>query len=199
MRLIGARSIRLSTGGDLLIDGEGFSMTQHKPAVFQERAGIRTEIPGEYVLLGGNRVRFRIGPFDRAQTLVIDPELVYSTMLGGRTASDGSAIAVDASGNAYIAGYTGYQGLPLIPGSLQTSLVSMSQAYVCKLNSTASSFVYCATITGTDGGDSRATGIAVDTQGNAYVTGSTSCQDFPTTPAHSKRPARHPTVGSCSS
>jgi hypothetical protein len=182
MRLIGARSIKLSSSGDLLIEGEGLSMTQHKPAVFQERAGVRTEISGEYVPLGGNRVRFRIGAFDQSQALVIDPVLVYSTMLGGRTASDGSAIAVDASGNAYIAGYTGYQGLPVIPDSLQTGLVSMSQAYVCKLNSTGTSLAYCATITGTDGGDSRATGIAVDTQGNAYVTGSTSCRDFPTTP-----------------
>jgi hypothetical protein len=182
MELIGARSIDLTAGGNLHIDGEGFSMTQHKPVVFQERAGVRTEIPGEYVLRRGNRVCFRIGAFDRTQTLVIDPVLVYSTIFGGTTASEGSAIAVDASGDAYIAGSTGYNGLPVIPGSLHTGVFGMSQAYICKLNSTGTSMAYCSTITGTDGGDSRATGIAVDSKGNAYVTGSTSSQDFPTTP-----------------
>lgn len=103
--------------------------------------------------------------------------LVYSTYLGGSFYDNGSAIAVDSSGNAYITGETESTDFPLaIP--LQASLSFGPDAFVTKLNSSGSALVYSTFLGGgdSDGGD----GIAVDSNGNAYVTGYTWSNNFPT-------------------
>ena len=82
--------------------------------------------------------------------------LVYSTYLGGSSATRGNGIAVDASGNAYVAGGTAY--------GTQTA----QTAFVTKLNSTGTELVYS---TSFDGAEANA--IALDAQGNAQVTGLT--------------------------
>ena len=110
--------------------------------------------------------------------------LVYSTYLGGKFPTAGQGIAVDASGNAYITGSTNATDFPTTPGVFQTTLVGGSDAFVSVLNPTGSSFVYSTYL-----GYGFGWGIAVDAQGNAYVTGATGAdvllpgtQVFPTTP-----------------
>jgi hypothetical protein len=111
--------------------------------------------------------------------------LVYSTYLGGSGSDDFSRIAVDGSGNAYVAMSTGSANLPVSSpdpsGPFQTSLdaVGARDGYVAKLNSTGSGLVY-ATYLGAANGAS-VYGIAVDTAGDAYLTGN-SLATFPTTP-----------------
>ena len=70
------------------------------------------EIAGEYVLLDKRQVGIQMGKYDSALPLVIDPVLVYSTYLGGSWRESGRAIAVDASGNAYVTGGTGSTDFP---------------------------------------------------------------------------------------
>lgn len=113
--------------------------------------------------------------------------LVYSTYLGG---GDATAIAVDASGNAYIAGVTGSPSFPTTPGAFQNTYGGFgSNAFITKLNPSGTALVYSTYLGGTGnpgfqgitGGDA-ATGIAVDSSGNACITGTTYSHDFPTTP-----------------
>jgi hypothetical protein len=99
--------------------------------------------------------------------------LVYSTYLGGTYAEDGSSIAVDPSGNAYVTGWTGSSDFPTTPGAFQTSLAG--GAFVTKLNPSGSALVYSGILPG------GASGIALDSLGNAYVTG-TAGNNLPTTP-----------------
>jgi hypothetical protein len=123
--------------------------------------------------------------------LVVDPVLVYSTYLGGSN-GDGQAngIAVDSAGNAYITGWTDSTNFPVTPGAFQTTnnfgLDSTGNprdcAFVAKLNATGSALVYSTYLGGTAGNGDAALGIAVDAAGSAYVTGTTSDPDFPTTP-----------------
>jgi hypothetical protein len=103
--------------------------------------------------------------------------LVYSTYLGGSGEDSGRGIAVDSSGNAYVAGSTTSINFPTAD-PLQASLAGPVNAFVAKLNATGSALVY-STYLGGSGGDG-ATSIAVDSSGNAYVTGCTSSSDFPT-------------------
>jgi hypothetical protein len=107
--------------------------------------------------------------------------LVYSTYLGnGGGGVD--AIAVDSSGNAYIAGSQdiGQTTFPTTPGAFQTTYGGgSSDATVSKLNPSGTGLVY-STFLGGSGSD-IAFGIATDNVGNAYVTGSTSSSNFPTT------------------
>ena len=113
----------------------------------------------------------------------LDPSgasLVYSTYLGGSGEDVGNAIAVDASGNAFVAGTTASANFPTTPGAFQTSLAGTSRAFVTKLNSTGSVLAYSTYLGGSvlDSGSA----IAIDFSGNAYVTGSTLSSNFPTTP-----------------
>lgn len=112
--------------------------------------------------------------------------LEYSTFLGGSNADDGYAIAVDSTGNAYVAGYTYSTNFPTTPGAFQTTLGGPTGVFVTKVNPTASEKVYSTylngTATGTNACAACGTGIAVDAEGNAYVVGLTWETNFPTTP-----------------
>src|SRR5262249_7081504 len=112
---------------------------------------------------------------------VIGSALVYSTFLGGNAGDAGNAIAVGGAGHDYIAGATfAWSNFPTTAGAFQTSFQQQdtSNAFVTKLNNVGSAFVY-STLIGGDYHDG-ATGIALDSTGNAYVTGGSSSSNFPT-------------------
>src|SRR5262249_50770646 len=96
--------------------------------------------------------------------------LVYSTYLGGYSGvgDSGLAIAVDAAGSAYVTGYADDPDFPITPGAFQTT--DANSAFVTKLNPSGSALVY-STFLGRDVTLGRA--IALDSSGDAYVTGST--------------------------
>src|SRR6266850_1667265 len=104
----------------------------------------------------------------------------YSTYVGGTTGDDaGRGIAVDATGNAYVTGFTASTDFPTTPGAFQTAFGGGGlDAFVVKLNPTGSARVY-ATYLGGAGSD-VGLGIAIDTAQNAYVTGGTFSANFPT-------------------
>jgi hypothetical protein len=108
--------------------------------------------------------------------------LVYSTYLGGSDEDWGNAIAVDAAGNAYITGYTQSTNFPTTPGAYNTAFNSFSNVtsdvFVSKLNPSGTALVYSTFLGGLD--NDIGYGIAVDTAGNAYITGMTASTNFPT-------------------
>ncbi len=104
--------------------------------------------------------------------------LVYSTYLGGNNYDQGVGIAVDASGNAYVTGYTISTDFPTMNPVQPTYAGGQSDAFVAKLNASGSALVYSTYLGGS--GDDDGLGIAVDSSGNAYITGQTSSDDFPT-------------------
>ncbi len=115
--------------------------------------------------------------------------LVYSTFIGGSDLDFGRAIAVDASGNAYIAGQTKSSNFPTTSNAFDRTFnvlncprcgVDNYDAFVAKLNANGSALVYSTFLGGATDIDD-ALGIAVDAGGNAYVTGETGSSDFPVT------------------
>jgi hypothetical protein len=107
--------------------------------------------------------------------------LVYSTYLGGSGGEAGNGIVVDSAGNVYVVGYTYSTDFPTTPGAFQTIFGGPNDAFVTKINPAGSGLVYSTYLGGSTGSfDQEAHGIAVDSAGNAYVTGWTSCSDFPT-------------------
>jgi hypothetical protein len=107
--------------------------------------------------------------------------LVYSTYLGGSGSDVGRAIAVDAAGNAYVAGITASTNFPSTPAVLQTTFAGgTTDAFITALNSGGSALLYSTYLGGT--ASDQGFGIALDAAGNAYVVGSTGSADFPTTP-----------------
>jgi len=106
--------------------------------------------------------------------------LVYSTYLGGSSDDYGVGIAVDATGNAYVTGYTHSTNFPTTPGAFQTANQGGYDAFVTKLNPTGTAPLLYSTYLG-GSSDEQGLGIAVDAAGNAYVTGYTQSTNFPTT------------------
>src|SRR6202158_5723645 len=105
--------------------------------------------------------------------------LVYSTYLVGNWGDLGYCIAVDAAGNSYVTGSTTSTNFPTKnPSQATLGGAGASNAFVTKF-SAAGAAVY-STYLGGSGNDSG-NGIAVDAGGNAYVTGSTTSTNFPTT------------------
>ncbi|MCX6833057.1 MAG: SBBP repeat-containing protein, partial [candidate division Zixibacteria bacterium] len=102
--------------------------------------------------------------------------LTYSTYLGGAGHEEGHGIAVDASGNAYVTGYTGSSNFPTL-NPYQGTLQGSPDVFVTKLSSSGGSLIYSTYLGGAgwEGGQ----GIAVDGSGYAYVTGSAG-SGFPT-------------------
>ena len=106
--------------------------------------------------------------------------LIYSTYLGGDNGDEGDGIAIDSNENAYIIGTTKSTNFPITMGAIQTTLSGTVDTFVTKLNAAGSALIY-STYLGGDGVDLGAS-IAVDNNGNAYVTGNTTSTNFPTTP-----------------
>jgi hypothetical protein len=114
--------------------------------------------------------------------------LVYSTFIGAGNSEWGRAIAVDAAGDAYIAGQTKSSSFPTTGGAFDRTFnvdncprcgIDQEDAFIAKLNAAGSSLIYSTFLGGTQFDDGMA--IAVDTAGNAYVAGETGSSNFPTT------------------
>lgn len=181
----GARQIRLEDDGGAVLDtGEG-AIRLRRPVIYQEVDGTRNEIRGGYVLKGDRTIAFQLASYDRARPLVVDPVLVYSTYLGGSLADFASGIAVDQDGSAYVVGHTLSLDFPTTP-SVQPACstytdesgVYCDEVFVTKLSPDGTSIVYSTYLGGTY--DDIGNGIAVDSAGSAYITGSTRSLDFPT-------------------
>ena len=108
--------------------------------------------------------------------------LIYSTYFGdlGQEPLTSSSIAVDSTGFAYITGSTTSPNFPTTPGAFQTTFGGMFDAFVTKLKCDGSGFVYSTFLGGSaEDGPNEGNSIAVDSAGQAYVTGSTNSPDFP--------------------
>lgn len=115
--------------------------------------------------------------------------LVYATFLGGNSSDYGESIAIDGSGNAYITGFTYSADFPTTPDAFNTTHNGgWEDAFVVKLNSVGNDLVYGTFLggetnpTGGFTGNDAGLGVFVDGVGNAYVTGVTNSNAFPTTP-----------------
>jgi hypothetical protein len=180
MAFEGTKKLSLDARGNRVIAAGDGEVLLGKPTIYQEVDGTRKEISGRYVLKGAHQVSLRVAAYDAGRPLIIDPVLFYSTYLGGSYLDLGFAIAVDTAGNAYVTGSTASINFPTTSGAFQTTLHGGRSAFVTKLNPTGSGLVYSTYLGGSS--DSRGFGIAVDTLGNAYVTGLTSgASNFPTT------------------
>jgi uncharacterized repeat protein (TIGR01451 family) len=181
----GATKLEL-THGDLILKGTGASVRLQAPRVYQSVAGRQQRVDGRFVLRAANRVGFEIGAYDRGRELVIDPTVSYSTYFGGSGSETYPSIAVNGDGFIYLAGSTTSTDLPVASSPVtpyQSTLKGAENIFILKLDPTggASGILYL-TYLGGSGTDISA-GLAVDTAGTAYVTGTTTSTNFPTSAA----------------
>ena len=183
----GASAVHVDNKGELVLKTASGDVKFQKPFVYQENAGQRREIAASFVLSGKHEVRFALGTYDPSKELTIDPSvLIYSTYLGGSGINGDFAygIALDGQGDAWVAGSTSSTDFPSSNGitPVPPELASgFSAAFVTEVNPSGTSFLYSTYLGGSgnaNGGD-YANGLAVDGNGNVYVTGVTESTDFP--------------------
>ncbi len=182
MRFEGVEKARVDGNGDLVLRAGGRTVRHRKPAIYQERDGVRETVAGGFRLAGRRTVRFEIGGYDKSRALVIDPVVDYAIgagdvaadlpyIEGGYQADGVVGVAVDKAGNAYIAGntYSPYfpaQGAPFQGPGLG---LGPTQVFVAKV-APDGRFVYT-TLFNRSG---RAAAVAIDASGSVYFTGTAS-------------------------
>jgi hypothetical protein len=241
LALAGAERLELDGEGALLVHTAAGTLRQPRPFAYQDVDGTRRPVSAGYALDRDGHVRLRLGAYDRARELVIDPVLAWSTYLGGSDEegdwwSSGPVLGltVDAAGNVYVTGstdsadfpttagaagpqgnrdafvtkfsptgalvYSTYVGGPCDDAAYDVAVDAAGSAYLtgrahhlCMLEyfpagaliaklTPAGGLDWALVLGGGYGDVSSGTAIAVDGQGRAFVTGSTSSWDFPTTP-----------------
>jgi hypothetical protein len=166
-------ALELSSNGDLQVSLGNSIIKQARPHAYQ---GSRT-VPADYVIDRRHReVRIALGAYDRSQRLTIDPVLAYGA--AAARGSDGAvAIAVDPAGNAYVLADSGS-----ISGGNTTKFgpADVSRdVMLLKIDPTGGQLLYAVMLGGARGESPG--GVAIDRDGNAYVTGTTYSADFPVT------------------
>jgi hypothetical protein len=179
LAVTGAEDVRIDDSGSLVFETKAGDITQRMPTIYQVADGARQIVRGGFEIDAEGGVGFRIQDFDRGVSLIIDPALEYSTYLGGLGNEDAVAIARDASGNLYIAGYVTSANFPTVD-PLQSTIGGEDDVMIAKI-ATDGSFAFATYLGGA--GDDQGSGIAVDSSGYIYVTGSTYSTDFPTAPS----------------
>ncbi len=175
---------------DLLLKTEIGSIKDSELISYSKQSKERVNI--KFIKYSKNTYGFQFNPINNLNNLskgynrlreeiVIDP-LIYSTFVGGSEDEYryNLPIAVDSQGNVYVTGKTSSSDFPVTAGVYDTTHNGWDDVFVFKLNSSSSSLIYSTFVggSGIEGGCS----IAIDSSGNAYVTGATGSPDFPTTP-----------------
>jgi uncharacterized repeat protein (TIGR01451 family) len=178
-RYDGAESIAIDAAtGDLrVVLPNGNTLAEQRPTAWQEIAGARIPVDANYVLADDGRIGFALGDYDAAHALTIDPIIVYSTYLGGNSGDFGEDIAIDASGNMLVTGYSASTNFPTAGTPVQASNGGVYDVFVTKFNPAGSTLLYSTYIGGISYDSSNS--IAVDSGGNAYVAGETQSTNFP--------------------
>ena len=189
----GASQVTLDRQGDLELQTAAGTSINHKPVVYQQINGRRKSVEGEFVLLARNEVGFKIGTYDATQPLVIDPVVQVFAFIGGTSDDQGLAIATNSTG-VYLTGKTNtissaatpfpadtrVRALPALrrPARKQRATILQNinkggyDAFVTKLSPDGTTLIYSTYLGGSS--DDVGTGIAVGSDGSAYVTGFTS-------------------------
>ncbi|HXD29585.1 MAG TPA: SBBP repeat-containing protein [Pyrinomonadaceae bacterium] len=172
---------KLDSRGDLLLEVGTHTVHQPRPTVYQELNGQRKPVEASYVIGAEGDISFIIGDYDRTNTLVIDPTLVYSTYFGAGAIDEARDIVVDATGNAYICGNTSSTNLLVVNAFQPTfgggNFQGARDVFVTKINSSGTSVLYSTYLGG--GGDDKCGRLALDASGNAYIAGETTSTNFP--------------------
>ncbi len=180
----GARAALTATG-EIALQAGGVPLFRDRALrAFQVRDGVERPVDVAFTRPGvSGAFGLALGAFDHSRPLVIDPASIgFAGYIGGTDIDDGLAIAADDSGNAYVVGQTksDERSFPVKVGP-DLTLNGQTDAFVCKVNVTGQ-MVYCGYIGGAQ--PDRGRGVAVDSNGNAYVYGWTRSKNkdgFPVT------------------
>lgn len=180
------RRIRLRFSGDRVqLDQDGNlqgAFTLKRPVAYQKGAnGEKIFVASRFHANPDGSYGIALGQYDRRRELVIDPVLTLSQYIAGSSQDIAYAIRHDSSGFLYVAGTTYSSDFPAMGDNANTTPPNGANLYLVKIDPNAapgSQIVFASFIGG--GGDETFGGMAVDSRGNVFLTGTTNSADFPT-------------------
>jgi hypothetical protein len=180
VRIEGARKLKLTAQGNLILSTRLGDVLLHKPRAYQQLAGSQQEVAANFIQRGSRTIGIEVATYDASQPLLIDPILSYSTYLGGSANQLLTGIAADSGGFAYVTGTTTSANFPTVAGGLRTTITNpTANAIVTKLKKDGTGLVFSTFLGGTGATGDSGHAIAVDAAGDTYVVGFTSSSDFP--------------------
>jgi hypothetical protein len=198
---------RLAPTGDLVLSLASKS-GQHdirfkKPVIYQQVDGARQPVSGRFSIGAHQQVGFQVDAYDRTRELIIDPQLIYSSYLGGSTQqSVPYGMALNTAGDIYLTGITNAVDYPTTPGvifpscpapmtgSTKCGPSSLSSAFVSKISADGRTLIYSTYLGGSGAGTGiggvgsgadYGVGVAVDANDEAWILGGTNSNNFPIT------------------
>jgi hypothetical protein len=181
----GADSVDVEASGDLVLRTRAGDVRQPAPVIYQEVDGERRAVAGGYTLRGAREVGFALADYDPTVPLVIDPQVVYATYLGGSVGSSpsnpdsdfGNGVAAGSDGSLYVVGSTYSGDFPTRNAMYDELRDNADDAFITKLGPDGE-MVYSTYFGGTSYDYAHA--VEVDATGAVYVAGTTGSTDFPT-------------------
>ena len=188
----GTKDIRLDTKGNLVLNVEGGELTYKAPQLYQTLGTKRVSVKGRFVLASNNNVRFEVGNYVKSKALVIDPEIHYSTYLGGADDDAINGLAVDSLGEAYVTGWSisamsglGGPGFPPATTTYPTTATigtgTGREVFVAKLSGDGATLRWLVWLGGALADEAKAIALEKTTSSSPkiYITGVTNSPTFP--------------------
>jgi hypothetical protein len=174
------RPFQINRVGDLVIGRAG--MVLQRPVAYQLVGETRTNIDVRYLRERNGHVKLKLGPYNHAQRLIIDPVFTFSTYLAGTGDDQISAVTTDAIGDIYVTGNTNSVDFPLVNAeqsvcSSCTDFLKDPDVYVSKLDPTGHTLLFSTYIGGSLSDLGQA--IVTDNAGDILVAGLSLSSDFP--------------------
>ena len=174
----------LTENGNIELHTSVNTVVEQAPYVYQVTDGLKKEVKCRYVMHADKTIGFVFPEgYDRSQTLIIDPTLVFVTWSGSTGENFGGCATYDAAGNFYSTSQVS-SGWPVTLGAFQTTPVlggiGLADIGINKYNSSGSALIYSTYLGGNDG--DGAIKISVNSNNELVVLGQTSSTDFPVTP-----------------
>jgi len=165
--------------GKLVLKTSIYDIIELKPYTYQLINGERVEVKSSYILKNGV-VSFKIGRYNKNETLIIDPVLIFSTYSGSTTDNWGFTATYDSKGNVYSGGIVVGNGYPVSIGAYQITNGGNRDVALIKYNETGTNRLW-ATYLGGENGDLPHSLVA-NSFDEIIILGTTGSADFPTTP-----------------
>ena len=170
------QSPRLGDDGSLRLRTARGDIVHRAPLAWQQSDGLTEPVEVRFVLEADDTVTFAIGDYDAGRELVIDPVVTFASLLDGSGADQQARIAVDALGQAVVAGYTASLDMP-VQNAAFAARNGSTDIFVAKFTADGSDVLY-ATYLGGSGGENPG-GVAVLPSGAAVIACRTASLDYP--------------------
>ncbi|MFT7616710.1 MAG: hypothetical protein ACI97A_000338 [Planctomycetota bacterium] len=200
---VGAKSVAIDAKGDIVLGlsdesaGVGGVVREEAPVAWQVIDGVKKPVAVSFVLNEKNEASFKLGEYDNKYELVIDPFVIFSTLMGGNGTDHTIHLQMDLEGHIYVCGRThsnpaimGFgPGWPVTAGSFDpTYNGEIADAFVMKLDKSGTFQHWSGYLGGGDpidflitGGADWAFDIQLSANGDVHVVGFTEAANFPVT------------------